>query len=498
MSEKNINEMNQNVESKVDLRKSPKYVAAVAGLSLMTQVQAQQIIDEVNTPVADENKTTLVVDQCEKNINTDVITIANSDWEPVAKTLERDEQPELTQYNLSDLNIVSNYQFEDKMYLFSDQTSLVSEDHPGNFVNMYDVSSFYTSNHVYVETPCEPNKDGKTVDRWEQKLIAFNNMSDVDKEIYFRLLNTIFQKAKINHSGWDLPENMSRSKLEKIITTLSSFAYRQLSIPNLNSDIKQPLEASNTTISKYNLNIMTELAYMENLLMGTQPKVIDRWDGVFYAFPEMSQEFMDFLSSQDTEGNSFISVEQINSMLAIADQLEKLSVVEAPEVIDYAQIKETYISFFLNEKLATRFWADFEALSSESQAMMLSTFSSAIEQLDPATTARNKHKFAISLLKIYQEVEKKSGAAERRVQSLIKWFPELQNTQFENTTTLIAQEADYTPGVDTDFTPEQKAQLAMLRQQIASDRQQIASDRQHIKEYDMLNWIAMKIKEDND
>jgi hypothetical protein len=83
----------------------------------MTQVQAQQVLEEVKNPLLENNKSSLVVDSCERNINTDVISIQDSDGKLIAKTLERDEQPELTQYNLSDLSIVSNYDFEDKMYL---------------------------------------------------------------------------------------------------------------------------------------------------------------------------------------------------------------------------------------------------------------------------------------------------------------------------------------------------------------------------------------------
>ena len=139
MSEKNINEINQSVETNSTLKKSPKYVAAIAWLSLMTQVQAQQVLEEVKNPLLENNKSSLVIDNCERNINTDVISIQNFDGKQIAKTLERDEQPELTQYNLSDLSIVSNYDFEDKMYLHWEQTTTVTENHPGSFSNIYDV-----------------------------------------------------------------------------------------------------------------------------------------------------------------------------------------------------------------------------------------------------------------------------------------------------------------------------------------------------------------------
>ena len=481
MSERNINEINQSVESKSTLNKSPKYVAAIAWLSLMTQIQAQQILEEVKTSSWENNKSSLVIDSCERKIDTDVISIKNSDGKEIAKTLERDENPELTDYNLSDLSIVSNYDFEEKMYLHSEQTTTVNEKHPGNFSNAYDISSFYTANHVWIETQCDPEQDGNTVERWEQKIISFDNMNDRDKELYFRLLNTVFANAKIKHTGGDLPDNMSRHKLEHIVTGISSIATRQLAIPSVNTEIKQPLEKSSNTVSKYNLNIITELAYIENLLMGSTPKVIDRWDGVLYALPYMTQNFMDFLATVDTEGNQFITTEQINSILAITDQLNELSLVEAVESVDYVKVQEEYKSFFLNEKLATRFVWELESLPMDLQTMLLSNFQSASENLDPNITDRNKHKFAISLLKIYQEIEKKSGSVEQRVQSIIKGFSELSGTQFESNVTLIAKESDYTEGVSADFTPEQKIELARLKQSIQTSQNNIQTSQNNIQ-----------------
>jgi hypothetical protein len=42
-------------------------------------------------------------------------------------------------------------------------------------------------------------------------------------------------------------------------------------------------------------------------------------------------------------------------MLAVVDQLNDISVVEAAESVDYADVQNTYMSYFLNEKLASRF-----------------------------------------------------------------------------------------------------------------------------------------------
>jgi hypothetical protein len=131
---------------------------------------------------------------------------------------------------------------------------------------------------------------------------------------------------------------------------------------------------------------------------------------------------------------------------------------------------------------------------------MLSNFQSATENLDSNTTARNKHKFAISLLKIYQEIEKKSGSAEKRVQSIIKGFSELSGTQFQNSITLIAKEADYTEGISADFTPEQKLELARLKESIQTSQNNIQTSQNNIALIDenneTIDRLLGKVKKD--
>ena len=498
MSEKNINLGNQNIEQESALCKSPKHVAAAACLILATQVQAQEVLNEVKNPLLENNKSSLVVDSCERNINTDVILIKDSDGKQISKTLDRDQQPELTQYNLSDLSIVSNYDFEDKMYLHSKQTTTVNEDHPGNFSNIYDVSTFYTSNHVEVETPCEPGKDGETVERWEQKLISFDSMNDRDKELYFRLLNTLFLNAKINHTGWDLPDNMSRNKLEHIVTGLWSFVTRQLSIPNVNTEIKQNLEQSDSTISKYNLNIITELAYIENLLKGSKPKVIDRWDGVLYAIPDMSQNFMDFLATKDAEWNQFLSTEQINSILAIVDQLNDISVVEAAESVDYADVQKEYLSYFGKEKLITKFEKKLSALPENLQSSLLQLFKIWSGEIGQSLSDKDKQQFVGRLMQVYQEIEKDKWQSWKILWGLMKKVPSLEWTQFANISNIITRQAD---NYEYEMSVEDKAELAKLKKDIIQSEQRTQASEQRRKEakedierFNRLNKVWEKIK----
>lgn len=506
MPEKNINEINQSVEGKSTLNKSPKYVAAIAWLSLMTQVQAQQVLDEVKNPQLLENNTSsLVLDSCERKIPTDVISIKNSDGKEIAKTLERDENPELTEYNLSDLSIVSNYDFEDKMYLHSEQTMTVNENHPGSFSNVYNIASFYTSNHVWIETPCDPEKDGKTVDRWEQKIISFDNMNDRDKELYFRVLNTVFVNAKIKHTGGDLPDNMSRHKLEHIVTGISSIATRQLAIPNVNTEIKQPLEKSSNTVSKYNLNIITELAYIENLLMGSTPKVIDRWDGVLYAIPRMSQNFMDFLATRDAEGNQFMTTEQINSILAIIDQLNKLSVVEAVESVDYVKVQEKFVSYFKNDKIRDKYNALITELPSEIQTVLLDLYTLWNNEFGKSLSDKDKHNFVLNLFKIAVEISETSWKATWTAESLISRVTQITGTQFEGTLLAISNESDSII-INAGNKSEKKYQMQVLltkksqemsdiyaqnAERYAQNAERHASDKE---DFDKLSKIWEKIK----
>lgn len=522
MAENKINDLNQDIESQTSPDNSKKITLAAACLTatLCAQVQAQDILNNVDAPLVNNNNSALIVGECKPKINTDVITITNNEGQKVAKTLDRDEQPKLTDYKLSNLSIVSNYNFEDKMYLYTEQTTSVSENHPGNFSTASEVANFLVLNHIplNVENKCgvddekqraKADQDTITINKWEQNIIAFDNMNDRDKELYLRLLNIMFQKAKINHTDWDLPDLMAHTKLEKIITTLSSFATRQLSIPYINEDkeLKQLFETSESSVSKYNMNILTELAYMENLLLGEQQWVVDRGDGVLYAIPNMSQEFMVFLVSQDAEGNQFMTTEQINSLLANVYQLNrKVAVVEASEettqvaqettevsesVTDYAQLQETYVSYFKTEKIWKKYEWKLLELPWELQHKLLQLFVIWNQEIWENASKSDKYYLVLRLFKIFEQVNKDSWVAMSKVTKLMGNVPTLKWWKFDKLVTLIAQEADH---YEYEMTDEDKAELARLDASIAQSQQQSAQSQINIERFDRLNKLWEKIK----
>ncbi len=439
-------------------------------------------------------------------------------------------------YQLSKLIHVSNLNFEDVMYGCTKHVShLKKVTFPGHFSSTSEVASFLVLNHIplNVENTCGVDNDEQrkkadqdllTLSKWEEKLINFDNMNDTDKELYLRLLNILFQKAKINHTGWDLPDLMAHTKLEKIVTTLSSFATRQLSIPNVNDDtqLKQLFETTERVVSKYNMQIITELAYMENLLMGTQPWVVDRGDGVFYAIPDMSQEFMDFLASVDAQGNQFITTEQINSLVDIVNQLNReLTIVTASEettevveettetsesVTDYAQLQEEYLSYFKNERVSKKYGKRLSKLPTDIQYTLLKSFQIWAEEIGwKDADEENKHFLVLRLFKIYEQVNKESGEAMTKVWNLIEDFPNLVWWKLERMVTLIAKQADH---YEYEMSDEDKAELASLqaeieqsdrniakyKQIIAQSDRNIAKDKQIIAQIDKLSSALTKKK----
>jgi hypothetical protein len=61
-------------------------------------------------------------------------------------------------------------------------------------------------------------------------------------------------------------------------------------------------------------------------------------------------------------------------MLAIVDQLNDISVVEAAESVDYVDVQEEYLSYFGKEKLITKFEKKLSALPENLQSSMLQLF----------------------------------------------------------------------------------------------------------------------------
>lgn len=174
-------------------------------------------------------------------------------------------------------------------------------------------------------------------------------------------------------------------------------------------------------------------------------------------------------------------------MSAIADVSAKNDTIAASQAIDYDNAKSIYSTCFLNEKLATRFTNELLALPAELQYSLLNLAVLSNDKFPSDTSARDKHTFAIWLLKAHQNIQEKTGTATRRVESLSKKFPELSALLSERLLPR-AKAADWTPGVDTDFTPAQKAELAKLKKQIAEDRK-------HIAEYNKLLGLGNSMLE---
>jgi hypothetical protein len=61
-------------------------------------------------------------------------------------------------------------------------------------------------------------------------------------------------------------------------------------------------------------------------------------------------------------------------MLAVVDQLNDISVVEAAESVDYADVQEEYLSYFINDKVALKYEGKLLALPTEIQSRLLKTF----------------------------------------------------------------------------------------------------------------------------
>lgn len=169
------------------------------------------------------------------------------------------------------------------------------------------------------------------------------------------------------------------------------------------------------------------------------------------------------------------------SMSVIADVPTKNGTIPTSEVIDYDNATQIFASYFLNEKLATRFTNELLALPDDLQDSLLNLVVLSNDKFPSSISPRDKHTFAIWLLKAHQNMQEKTGTATRRVESLSKKFPELSALLSERLLPR-AKAADWTPGVNTDFTPEQKAELTKLKKQIAEDKKHIAEDKKHIAE----------------
>ena len=183
------------------------------------------------------------------------------------------------------------------------------------------------------------------------------------------------------------------------------------------------------------------------------------------------------------------------SMSVIADVPTKNGTIPTSEVIDYDNATQIFASYFLNEKLATRFTNELLALPDDLQDSLLNLVVLSNDKFPSSISPRDKHTFAIWLLKAHQNMHEKTATATRRVESLSKRFPELSALLSERLLPR-AKAADWTPGVNTDFTPEQKAELTKLKKETAELKKKITSDRRVIDKIDKLRGIGNSITEE--
>lgn len=181
------------------------------------------------------------------------------------------------------------------------------------------------------------------------------------------------------------------------------------------------------------------------------------------------------------------------SMSAIADVPTKNGTIPTSEVIDYDNATQIFASYFLNEKLATRFTNELLALPDDLQDSLLSLVVLSNDKFPSSISPRDKHTFAIWLLKAHQNMQEKTGTATRRVESLSKKFPELSALLSERLLPR-AKAADY---YDTShlLSPEKQAKLQRLRAENAALEKETAELKKETAELKKEND---KIKANNE
>lgn len=199
------------------------------------------------------------------------------------------------------------------------------------------------------------------------------------------------------------------------------------------------------------------------------------------------------INSTNTISKSFFLLFTFFSMSAIADVSTKNDTIAASQAIDYDNAKSIYSIYFLNKKLAMRFTNELLALPDELQYSLLNLAVLSNDEFPSNTSARDKHTFAIWLLKAHQNIQKKTGTATRRVEYLSKKYPEL-SALLSKRLLPRAKVADWTPGVDTDFTPEQKAELAKLKKETAELKKETAE----LKKLNAIGDSILEVLEKNE
>ena len=141
---------------------------------------------------------------------------------------------------------------------------------------------------------------------------------------------------------------------------------------------------------------------------------------------------------------------------------------------DQELVRKRFVSYFKDKKLGETFDKKLTSLSTQNQSYCLSLFNDAAQELGPEASLRNKHFLALRIYDALEVIDRKNGGATGMVEMFLDKFPQFKKHQVGINLYQLAEAADWTPGVNTDFTPEQKAELTKMKKQIASDRKQIA------------------------
>ncbi len=111
-------------------------------------------------------------------------------------------------------------------------------------------------------------------------------------------------------------------------------------------------------------------------------------------------------------------------------------------MVDYAQIQNKYLSFFLNEKLATKFQSKLESLPSNLQNDVLLYFTVWRDVLGDNLSKKEKNLFVLTLYQVSEKISQ-NNAAQGRFDKIIKKFPNLSGTTFDTQLASIVSDADY-------------------------------------------------------
>jgi len=137
---------------------------------------------------------------------------------------------------------------------------------------------------------------------------------------------------------------------------------------------------------------------------------------------------------------------------------------EAVESVDYKAIADKFVSYFKSSDLWEEFRTRLAQLSQENQSALLKYFNMWADELWEDAGRRDKHFLALRMYEIFEMVNRKEWWAVGTVDMFYDKFPQFKDHAIGKSVQLLAQDADYKEWVDIDFTPEQKIELARLKE----------------------------------